>query len=89
MPTVGVYRTANATVAAHDAVVVTASDVTQLPTTRGLYVGTAGNIAVVMGNGQSASPVVFYNVNAGSILPIQVVQVMATNTTASNILALY
>ena len=85
----GVYRTANATVSAHGAVEVTPSDTAILPCTRALYVGTSGNISVLMGDGQNSSAVVFYNVNAGMILPIQVERVYATATTASNIIALY
>lgn len=87
--TIGVYRTANATVSAHGAKVVTPSDSTEIPCTRGLYVGTGGNISVIMGDGQETSPVLFYNVGTGVILPIQVTKVMSTSTTASNILALY
>jgi hypothetical protein len=71
----------------------TASSVT--PTTRGLYVGATGNIAVRMADrspttpGGSGSTVTFASVPAGSILPIQVDQVLLTGTTASSILALY
>ena len=89
MSTVGVYRTSNATVSAHNAVAVTLSDSTDLPCTRALYVGTGGNVAVMMGDGNNPSAVTFSNVGTGVILPIQVVRVMSTNTTASNILALY
>lgn len=88
MSTQGVYRTANATVSAHGAQAVTASDSTELPCTRALYVGTGGNVSVIMGDGQNGSAVTFSNVPTGVILPIQVVKVMAA-TTASNILALY
>lgn len=55
--------------------------------TRGLYIGTAGNVAVLLLN--DADPVTFIGVLAGSILPLRVIQVRTTNTTASNIVALY
>jgi hypothetical protein len=64
---------------------VTPSDSTVLTPTRALYVGTAGNVSVLMMNGVT---VTFSNVQAG-ILPIQVTQVLATGTTASNIIALW
>lgn len=68
------------------AAAVTPSDVTILPTTRGLYIGTGGDVAVVMADGGSA--VTFSSVLAG-FMPVQVTKVMSTNTTASNILALW
>lgn len=79
------YRSANATVAAHGARAVTPSDTTELEITRGLFIGTTGDVAVTMADGQ---PVTFTNLASGSILPIQVSKVMAA-TTATNILALY
>jgi len=79
------YRTANATVAAHGAVAVTPSDSTELQVTRGLYVGTSGNLSVVMADGQT---IVFSSVPIG-MFPIQVTKVLSTNTTASNIVAVY
>lgn len=82
----GAYRTADATVSAHSAVAVTPSDSTVLPTTRALYIGTAGNVAVVMADDQNS--VTFVAVMAGSILPVQVTKVLATGTTASNIVAM-
>jgi hypothetical protein len=53
---------------------------------RGLYVGTGGNIAVVMISGDT---VTFTNVQDGSILPIKVMRVNSTNTTASNIVEIF
>lgn len=80
----GAYRTADATVAARDAVAVAPSDVTIIPMTRSLYVGVGGTLAVRMSSGNT---VTFTNVAAG-IFPIQVDQVRAA-TTASGIMALY
>lgn len=54
--------------------------------TRALYVGGAGNIAVVMSGGGT---VTFSGIAAGSILPIRVDRVNSTSTTATNIVALY
>lgn len=80
------YRTADATVSAYDAAAVTPNDSTDIRPTRGLYVGGAGNIKVDMALG---NVVTFTGVLAGSILPVQVVKVYSTDTTATNIVALY
>lgn len=72
---------------AYEARAVTPHDSTMLTggTCRALYVGATGNIAVLMASG---STVTFSNVPVG-IFPIQVQRVNSTNTTASNIVALY
>lgn len=62
------------------------SDLAAMPT-KALYVGVAGNVAVVMAGGGSA--VTFVGVPAGAILPIRVDRVNSTNTTATSIVALY
>lgn len=54
---------------------------------RAIYVGTAGNLAVTMAGGSNAV-VTFLNVPSGAILPIMAKFIMATNTTATNIVAL-
>lgn len=66
---------------------VTASDSTDLGVTRAVWVGGAGNLAVRFIN--SASAVTLTAVPAGTLLPIQVDRVMSTNTTATNITAIY
>ncbi len=81
----GAYRHANNTVAAHGAVAITKSDVTVIPITRAIYVGGTGNIAVRMADGQS---VTFSSVPVG-VFPIQVDMVKSTDTTATNMIALY
>lgn len=81
----GSYRTADATAPAHSAFVVTPSDVTVLPTTRALYVGGGGDVAVTMSDDQNV--VTFVGVLGGTILPVQVTKVMAA-TTATGLLAL-
>lgn len=69
----------------YDAVAVTASDATIIPTTRALYIGTTGNINVRMASGATA---LFSNVPVG-VFPVQVDKVLSTSTTASNIVAMY
>ncbi len=59
---------------------------TRVQVTRALWVGGAGDLNVTMISGDAA---LFSGVPAGTILPIQVKQVLATNTTATLILGLY
>lgn len=66
---------------------VTPSDATILPTTRALYIGGAGDVAVIFAGDDAA--VTLSGAQAGSVLPVQVTKVMSTNTTATNIVALY
>jgi hypothetical protein len=65
---------------AENAVAVTVSDTTLLNAGT-LYVGIAGNVNVDTVGGQTS--VVFQGVPAGGILPVQVIRVRATSTTAS------
>ena len=65
---------------------VTPSDSTDLGAVRALFVGGAGDISVLAQD--DASPVVL-TVPAGIILPIFASKVYATNTTATNIVAMY
>ena len=51
-----------------------------------LYIGTAGNLRVLTASGQD---VLFSNVLAGTFLPVQVLKVFSTNTTAANLVALW
>ena len=77
---------ANATQSASTVIAVTPNDDTVLQNgIRALYVGGAGNVSVVTAGGQT---VTFSGVAAGSILPVRVTRVRATNTTATLILAL-
>ena len=78
---------------AHDAVAVTTSDTVNIPGTenRGvcIYVGDVSggtDVKVIMESGSIAT---FKGVSAGSFLPILVTRVLATGTTATEILALY
>lgn len=71
------------------AVAVTPSDSTDLTTyAKAIYVGGAGNIAVIMKYNSADTGVTFNGVTAGTVLPIQVRRVLATGTTATNIIAL-
>ncbi len=51
-----------------------------------LYVGTKGNIKVMTVGGDE---VTFTNIQDGSFIPVQVLRVFSTGTTASNIVALW
>lgn len=76
----------NATQSARTALAVTPNNDTVLQDgIRALYVGGAGNVSVVMAGGQT---VTFSGVAAGTLLPIRVTRVRATDTTATLILAL-
>lgn len=66
---------------------VTPSDSTDLTGARGVYVGGAGDVALMALDDSTA--VTFSGVLAGSILPVRVKRVMSTNTTATNIVAIY
>lgn len=80
------FRNANATVAAHGAAVITPNDSTEMPITRSVFVGSGGDIKVTMADGQD---VTFKNTNSGLVLPVQVIKVWSTGTTATDLLALY
>jgi hypothetical protein len=69
------------------AVAVTKSDTTDLGQTVALYVGGTGNLAVMMMGDTSA--VTFMSVPAGTWLWLTVSKVMSTNTTATNVVAVY
>jgi hypothetical protein len=66
------------------AAAVTPSDTTAV-SFRGVWVGGAGNLAVVTEGGNT---VTFTAVPAGTLLPVAVKAVNATNTTATNIVGL-
>ncbi len=66
-------------------VAVTPSDTAKISKTAGLWIGGAGSVAVL---GVNSASVTFTNVAAGTLLPIAVTQVLATGTTATNIVAL-
>jgi hypothetical protein len=51
-----------------------------------LYVGTGGDLRVMTVGGDE---VIFFNVPTGSFIPVQVLRVFSTDTTAERILALW
>jgi hypothetical protein len=51
-----------------------------------LYIGSGGNLTVLTAGGQT---VLFSNVLGGTFLPVQVIKVFSTGTTASNFVALW
>ncbi len=68
-------------------VAITPSDSTKLmPGAVGMFVGGAGNVAV---QDREGGTVTFTAVPAGTFMPISPFRVMATNTTATLIIALY
>lgn len=78
---------------AEEYVAVTPSDTTdfmgagnKFRLTRGIYVGGAGNVAVVDGRGDA---VTFSGAVAGSVIPVRCKRVNSTNTTATNLVALF
>jgi hypothetical protein len=64
---------------------ITPSNTTVLNPTRAIYVGVAGNLNVVMYDGTTA----IFNALAAGMYPLSVTKVMATSTTATNIIGLY
>lgn len=73
---------------ATSSVAVTPNDSEELEyVTRALYIGVGGNLSVKLRDDSTA--VIFVGVAEGTVLPLQVKQVMATGTTATNIVALW
>ena len=76
---------------AANAIAVVASDTIDIPTgtvsaARALYIGGAGDVALVTENGDS---VTFVGLLAGTILPVRCTRVDSTNTTATSIVAIW
>jgi hypothetical protein len=66
---------------------VTPSDANELTyVSRGLYVGGAGDVTLILKGGQTLA---FVGVPAGTVLPVRAKQVKSTGTTATSILSLY
>jgi hypothetical protein len=68
----------------HGAVVVPDADLCHV--TRALYVGGGGNLRVRL---QDGSELTLANVPAGTLIPIRVVRVLATGTSATQIVGLW
>jgi hypothetical protein len=65
---------------------VTPSDTVNLTYPSVIYVGVAGNVQVTTAQGDQ---VIFVGAAAGQVLPVQVIRVWSTSTTATTMLAIY
>lgn len=72
-------------------VAVTASDTTDLTGARAFfYTGTGGNVAIKTVHGDSnVTAVTITDCPANTIIPVQITRIMATNTTATQIYAIF
>ncbi len=73
---------------AYNQVAVTPDDDDLIPETRGLYIGTAGDVTVLPAV-PGATAVLYASVPGGTILPVRVVKVLDTGTDADDIVALF
>jgi len=91
MPTQPIKHASNWESPARSAEELTPDNVTNLDVvTRALYVGGGGDISVAMDGGPDPIlPVLFLAVPTGTILPIRIKRLRATDTTATSIIALY
>ena len=81
------YNPSLSSPAEHGAAVTPNDDADLTTTSRSLYIGTGGDVVVIL-KGDSAA-VTFVSVPAGSVLPVRAQRVKATGTTATNIVALW
>ena len=65
---------------------ITPHDSTDMPLTRAIYVGGAGNVVAVTADNAA---ITFTGVPAGTVLPIRARRVNSTSTTATAMVALY
>lgn len=68
------------------ATTITPSDTVNLPSPSVIYVGGAGDVRVLTAQGDD---VVFTGAVAGSVIPVQVIRVFLTNTTATSLVRVY
>ena len=66
---------------------ITKSDTDTFATPVTIYVGTGGDVAVIPAKGSTS--VLFKNVPDGACIPVRVIAVLATNTDASDFVAIY
>jgi len=64
----------------------TSSDTVYLATPSVIYVGGAGSVKVTTAQGDDT---LFVGLQAGQVIPVQVIRVWATGTTATNLLRVY
>ena len=69
-----------------DAAVITPSNTVNFDTASVVFVGGGGNVRVLTAQG---SDVTFTGVLAGTVLPLQVLRVYSTNTTATNMVRVF
>ena len=69
-----------------DAVVIVPSDSVNLTTAAVIYVGVGGNVKVTTAQGTA---ITFTGVVAGSVIPIQVMRVWSTGTTATSMVGIF
>ncbi len=68
------------------AVAITPSDTVNLTNPAVVYAGVAGNVRVLTAQGDD---VTFFGVLAGFVIPVQVIRVFATSTTATALVGIY
>lgn len=68
------------------AVAITPSNTVNLANPSVVYVGGSGNVRVLTAQGDD---VTFNNLPAGVVIPVQVIRVYATSTTAVNLVGIY
>lgn len=68
------------------ATTITTSDTTNLPTPSVIYVGGAGAVKVTTAQGDD---VTFSGLQAGTVIPVQVIRVWTSGLTATNLLRIY
>ena len=68
------------------ATAITPSDTVNLTTPSVVYVGGLGNVQVTTAQGDQ---VVFLGLSAGQVIPVQVIRVWSTLTTATSLLRIY
>lgn len=69
-----------------DAAAVTPSDTNNFDTASVVFIGSGGNVRVLTAQG---TDVTFVGVLAGGVIPVQVIRVYSTNTTATNIVRIF
>lgn len=68
------------------AVAITPSNTVNLANPSVVYVGGTGNVRVLTAQGDD---VTFVNAPAGAVLPVQVIRVYSTSTTATSLVGIY
>ena len=68
------------------ATAITPSDTVDLTTPSVVYVGASGNVQVTTAQGDQ---VVFLGLSSGQVIPVQVIRVWSTLTTATSLLRIY